>query len=227
MRIIEKNKFFTKINGGLVPPSVRQKVLKSFTEDDYTIRESRQPECVAGVDYSREQVVHGKDGMVKRKVKPYFDWKKIDRDKFSDDLLHEVADPILDSLKLTPPELSMGIFKTYLPLDPHRDSPYIYSSINIALEGDKHSPVYFYSLSEENNSKETNANYYRYDSSIHDLIYETECSYNDDIVILNTDELHSVTYFDEPRVLLRVYLGMTYHEIYQHIEANLKDTING
>ena len=166
--------------------------------------------------------------MQTRKVKPYFDWRKVDRDKFSPELLKEVSDPLLEGLKLKPPELSMGIFNTYLPLDPHRDSPYIFSSINIALAGDKHSPVYFYSLSKENNEKkESNAEYYRYEGYIHDLVYETEVSYNNDIVILNTDELHSVTYFDEPRVLCRIYLGMTYDEINKHIEANLKDIVNG
>tara|TARA_B100000700_G_scaffold324708_1_gene431583 strand:+ start:4446 stop:5132 length:687 start_codon:yes stop_codon:yes gene_type:complete len=226
MRILEHNKYFTKLNGNLVPPGVREKVLNSFTDDDYTVRESRQPDCVTGVDYSKEHVVRGKEGFEKRKVKPYFDWRRVDREKFSDELLHEVADPILEGMKLDPPELSMGIFNTYLPLDPHRDSPYVYSSINIALAGDKHSPVYFYSLAKENNSKESNAEYYRYEGFVHDLVYETEVSYHNDIVILNTDELHSVTYFDEPRVLLRVYLGMTYDEISQHIEANLKDVVN-
>ena len=111
MRIIDHNKYFTKLNGNLVPPSVRQKVLDSFTDEDYTVRESRQPDCVTGVDYSKEHAVRGKNGMETRKVKPYFDWRRVDREKFSDELLHEVADPILEGMKLSPPELSMGIFK--------------------------------------------------------------------------------------------------------------------
>ena len=57
MRIIDHNKYFTKLNGNLVPPGVRQKVLDSFTDEDYTVRESRQPDCVTGVDYSKEHAV--------------------------------------------------------------------------------------------------------------------------------------------------------------------------